>query len=246
MPCGSGIERREAKLKSWLAYYRSHEADELQAKHPNAFLLLCQIARRARLTPCPVNRLEVGQAFVGDYRQAGIQSEQAYRTAKNTLETRGFATFKGTNKGTIATLMEQGIFGLFQNEATDRATGQQRTNNEQTTTKIHRYNDTMKKEHVCREADEILKIIWNQTPPMGRQRSSQEKLKSSWLKIPAANRPTKEVITRAMSAWCTSAAWQKDGGQFVPGIHRWIENRQWENIPTNQTASTKRKKLPWE
>jgi len=233
-------------LKSWLCYYRSHEADELQAKHPNAFLLLSQIARRARLTPCPVTGLEIGQAYIGDYRQAGIQSERQYRTAKNTLKTRGFSTFKATSKGTIATLLEQGIFSLSPVEATDTATGKRQASDRQPTSKIECKNDRMKKEHVCREADEILKIIWNQTPPMGRQRSGKKQLEDEWMKIPAANRPTKEVITRAMSAWCTSAAWQKDGGQFVPGIHRWIENRQWENIPTNQTTSTSLKKLPWE
>jgi hypothetical protein len=126
-------------MKSWLAYYRSHEADELQAKHPNAFLLLSQIARRARLTPCPVTGLEIGQAYIGDYRQAGIQSERKYRTAKNTLKTRGFSTFKATSKGTIATLLEQGIFSLSPTEATDTATdtatGKRQANDRQTTGK---------------------------------------------------------------------------------------------------------------
>ena len=233
-------------MKSWLCYHRSAEADELQARHPNAFLLLCQIARRARLTPCPVTGLQIGQAYIGDYRQAGIKSERQYRTAKNTLKMRGFSTFKTTNKGTIATLLEQGIFSLSPVEATDKPTGKRQASDRQATTKIECKNDRMKKEHVCREADEILKAIWNQTPPLGRQRSSQEKLKSSWMKTPAANRPTKEIVMHALSAWCTSAAWQKDGGQFVPGIHRWIENRQWENIPTNQITSPQLKKLPWE
>jgi aspartate oxidase len=217
----------------------------LQAKHPNAFLLLCQIARRARLTPCPVTGLQVRQAEIGDYLRAGIESEQAYRTAKKRLKACGFATFKGTNNGTIATLLDQGIFGLFQNEATDRATDQQRTNNEQTTTKIQRYNDT-KKEYLSAEADEILKIIWNQTPPMGQQWSSLEKLKTAWVEIPAAKRPTMEIVMHALNQWCASEAWQKESGRWVPAIHNWIKDRKWENIPTNQTTSTSPKKLPWE
>jgi hypothetical protein len=140
-------------LKSWLCYYRSHEADELQAKHPNAFLLLCQIARRARLTPCPVTGLQIGQAYIGDYRQAGIQSERQYRTAKNTLKTRGFSTFKATSKGTIATLLEQGIFSLSPDEATDTATGKRQASDRQPTTKIECKNDTMNKEYICREIE---------------------------------------------------------------------------------------------
>ena len=117
-------------MKSWLCYYRTSEADELQARHPNAFLLLCQIARRARLTPCPVTGLEIGQAYIGDYRQAGIQSERQYRTAKDTLKKRGFSTFKATSKGTIATLLEQGIFSLSPTEATDTATGKRQASDE--------------------------------------------------------------------------------------------------------------------
>lgn len=233
-------------MKSWLTYHRSQEADELQAKHPNAFLLLCQIARRARLIPCPVTGLEIGQAYIGDYRQAGIQSERQYRTAKNTLKTRGFSTFKATSKGTIATLLEQGIFSLSPTEATDTATGKRQASDRQPTSKIERYNDTMKKEHVCREADEILKIIWNQTPPMGQQWSSLEKLKTAWVEIPAAKRPTMEIVMHALNQWCASEAWQKESGRWVPAIHNWIKDRKWENIPTNQTTSPSLKKLPWE
>jgi hypothetical protein len=233
-------------MKSWLCYYRTSEADELQARHPNAFLLLCQIARRARLTPCPIRGLQIGQAYIGDYRQAGIQTERQYRTAKNTLKTRGFSTFKATSKGTIATLLEQGIFSLSPVEATDTATGKRQATDRQPTSKIECKNDRMKKEHVCREADEILKSIWNQTPPMGRQRSSKKQLENEWMKIPAAKRPTKEIVIHALNAWCASDAWRKDGGQWVGGIHLWIENRQWENIPSNQATSPQLKKLPWE
>lgn len=140
-------------MKSWLCFYRSQEAEELQAKHPNAFLLLSQIARRARLTLCPVTGLEIGQAYIGDYRQAGIQSERQYRTAKNTLKTRGFSTFKATSKGTIATLLEQGIFSLSPTEATDTATGKRQASDRQATSKIECKNDRMKKEYVCREIE---------------------------------------------------------------------------------------------
>jgi hypothetical protein len=218
----------------------------LQAKHPSAFLLLSQIARRARLTPCPVTGLEIGQAYIGDYRQAGIQSERKYRTAKNTLKTRGFSTFKATSKGTIATLLEQGIFSLSPVEATNTATGKRQANDRQATSKIECKNDRMKKDSLCREANEILKIIWNQTPPMGQQWSSPKQLKDEWMKIPAAEHPTKEIVMDALNQWRASEAWQKESGRWVPAIHKWIRDRKWENIPTNQTTSTKLKKLPWE
>jgi hypothetical protein len=233
-------------MKSWLCYHRSAEAKELQARHPNAFLLLCQIARRARLTPCPITGLQIGQAYIGDYRQAGIQTERQYRTAKNTLKKREFSTFKATSKGTIATLLEQGVFSLSPDEATDKPTGKRQASDRQPTSKIERYNDTKKKDSLCREADEILKSIWDQSPPMGRQWSSPEKLKSSWMEIPEAQRPTKEIVIHALNAWCASEAWQKDGGRWVQATHNWIKDRQWENIPTNQTTSPQLKKRRWE
>lgn len=81
---------------------------------PTAFLLLCCIAMRARYIeePCQVTKLTFGQAFIGDYKEAGIRSRQAYRLACKRLLERGFATFKGTNKGTIATLLPSEVFTI--------------------------------------------------------------------------------------------------------------------------------------
>jgi len=35
----------------------------------------------------------------------------------------------------------------------------------------------------------------------------------------------------ALEAWKKCDHWQKSGGEFVQGLHLWIKNMQWENIP---------------
>ena len=135
-------------MSSWIAYHRSDEAEELQARHPNAFLLLAQIARRARWKDCPIKKLKAGQALVGDWKKAGIQSEMAYRIAKDVLSDCGLATFKGTTKGTVATLTGSGVFSLSELEnngqGNEQATDEQRTNNGRATTNVQGNKETRK------------------------------------------------------------------------------------------------------
>lgn len=93
---------------SWLAFHRTEAASALIGKHPAAFLLLSCIAIRARFhpDPCPVTGLEFGQCFLGDWQECGQKSYKQYRVSKETLEKMKFAAFKGTSKGTIATISQ--------------------------------------------------------------------------------------------------------------------------------------------
>lgn len=123
---------------SWFKAMRNKETIELLAASSNAFVLLFVIAYRAQRTN-KFNRynLKPGQALVGDYGAYGM-TEQNYRTAKKFLSTHGFATFKPTSKGTIATLATEQVFDInaFQdNEQTnDQETGTSRPLNEPPTT----------------------------------------------------------------------------------------------------------------
>jgi hypothetical protein len=117
--------------ESFLKLNKTKETNELLKNAPNAFLLLTQIALRAKRTKgFNVQGLTMGQALVGDYKSIGL-TEQKYRTAKAQLETWGFATFKGTNKGTIANLINSRIFDINE-ECGQRA--RQRSSNDQITT----------------------------------------------------------------------------------------------------------------
>lgn len=110
-------------MSGWIAMHRGEEAETLQERHPTAFLLLCQIGRRARWKreSCPITGLSFGQAMIGDWKRAGLQSEKSYRHAMGVLKRAGLVTFKGANKGTVATLVSTAIFTI---EAD--ATGEQR------------------------------------------------------------------------------------------------------------------------
>jgi hypothetical protein len=78
---------------------------------------------------------------------------------------------------------------------------------------------------------ELADIIWEMTPAAGRQRSSKKQLTDALAKTPASIRPTIQTARTAMSAWLACDAWSKNDGEFVPGIHRWVVARQWENLP---------------
>lgn len=70
-------------------------------------------------------------------------------------------------------------------------------------------------------------LIWSKTPAMGKQRSSKKQLIQAWKKI--KNKPSVETLTEALAAWNESKKW-KDG--YCEGIHIWVTNEQWGNLPT--------------
>lgn len=118
----------------WIALHCGEDALALLANHPRSFLLLTQIAMRARWKDCPITKLKAGEAFIGDWKSAGLDTEGEYRHAKKVLIDCKLATFTATNKGTRATLANAAIFSISTDATTDRATGQRQANNRPTTT----------------------------------------------------------------------------------------------------------------
>jgi len=78
---------------------------------------------------------------------------------------------------------------------------------------------------------ELADAIWKAFPSRGRENSSKKETLEEIQKIPAKERPTIEEVIKAIEAWKLSPKWTDDGGQYVQGVHRWINKRQWENIP---------------
>ena len=114
---------------SWLSLHRTHSAELLIQRHPKAFLLLSIIAMRARYLEeaCPITGLSYGQAFIGDWQDCGQESYKGYRLSKNTLTELKFAAFKGTSRGTIATLLprdEQSMIYTISNDRLGQTKGQ--------------------------------------------------------------------------------------------------------------------------
>jgi hypothetical protein len=89
------------------------EAVELLEEDPQAFLLLTQIALRARRADGEYSRmpLKTNQALLGDYTKAGLTRQQ-YRATQKRLERYGLATFQSTNKGTIAMLVSTAVYDI--------------------------------------------------------------------------------------------------------------------------------------
>jgi len=103
----------------WVKMSRTEDLFELIAAHPNAFRLASIMAIRSRWKDGH-NRHELrkGECFLGDYENCGMSSRE-YRTAKDYLARRGFATFKTTNKGTIGRLLDNRLFTVVSEDGKD-------------------------------------------------------------------------------------------------------------------------------
>jgi len=76
---------------------------------------------------------------------------------------------------------------------------------------------------------EVLLELWDRAPKTSRQRSSKKQMVAAWKKIPAEDRPDSNDLLLALEAWKASSKWQC--GKYCEGIHRWVSNQQWDNIP---------------
>jgi hypothetical protein len=123
---------------SFVMLKRSPDTEEL-LKDKNVFAQLTQIALRATRKPCVViqngvsTKLEANQAFIGDYWNIGL-TEGEYREVKKRLALRKLTAFKTTNKGTIATLINNKVYDINSETTTDTATDNLQTDNGLATT----------------------------------------------------------------------------------------------------------------
>jgi multidrug resistance efflux pump len=76
-----------------------------------------------------------------------------------------------------------------------------------------------------------LDLLWKAAVPMARMRSSKLQCRQEWNKIPPIDRPSVPQAIEALKAWNKCEEWRKDANAYVPGLHRWIKNRQWEDLP---------------
>ena len=119
-------------MNGFIKLMRSDEAKELLENEPNCFLILNLIAYRAKRTNAfSALDLKIGEALLGDNGACGLTSRN-YRTAKEKLQKWGFATFKTTNKGTIAKLVDNRVFDINEEED-DKQNDSQPTSDRQTT-----------------------------------------------------------------------------------------------------------------
>lgn len=108
----------------FIKFIPSEESDYLQENHPNAFLLLCLIAKRARRISGQPDGLEIGEAHIGDYEKAGLNTRGQYRHALEiligrahikkveTCRTRKKATTGATTEGTKVKLLRSDVWDI--------------------------------------------------------------------------------------------------------------------------------------
>lgn len=111
------------EVDTYFKALRSEDALELLKASVNAFALLYIVALRAQRTNS-FNRhgLKPGEALVGDFYNYGM-SKKAYRLAKQLLQKWHFAAFRGTHRGTIATLLNTRVFDVnLETEGTQKVT----------------------------------------------------------------------------------------------------------------------------
>lgn len=123
------------------------EADFLALRHPNAFILLYFIARRARRKSGMADGLSIGQCHIGDYKSYGL-TESEYRTAKKilcdrkiikileTCRNRKKSTTGVTTYGTLIELLDSKVWDINSKMNDDRnddriATGSRPVDEEQ-------------------------------------------------------------------------------------------------------------------
>jgi len=76
-----------------------------------------------------------------------------------------------------------------------------------------------------------LDLLWKAALPMSRKRSSKHLCRVAWNRLPQAERPPVAVAVAALKAWNRDDEWRKNDGMFAPGLHRFISERKWEDLP---------------
>lgn len=77
----------------------------------------------------------------------------------------------------------------------------------------------------------ILLGIWEASPRQSRQRSSKKRVAEAWQKVPRSARPTLGEALVAMKAWKRCDEWLRDGGQYIPALHRLVAAHFWDSPP---------------
>jgi hypothetical protein len=92
-------------------------------------------------------------------------------------------------------------------------------------------NKERKGKDSCQQADvPEIAFIWSNSPSAGKMRSSKKQLAEAWKKLRI--KPTIEELKTGLDAWNKCPKW-RDG--YAEGIHIWLTNEQWENLPEAAT-----------
>lgn len=71
--------------------------------------------------------------------------------------------------------------------------------------------------------------FWQALPKVSRTRSSRKVCFDQWTKLKCE--PRAGEIIDALDHWKKCVDWRKDGGNYIPGAHRWLKDEKWEDVP---------------
>jgi len=196
--------------------HRSDTALALLASDPKSFNLLTLIAFRASR--------ETGEALIGDWKAMGATSEAAYRRTKKRLQAAGLATFKPTNRGTIATLADTRVFDINiiqgdeqSDEQPDDQALKKATSKATTNKKSKNLNIRNKENTLC-----LFDEFW-QAFPMNR-RGNKKPAFEQWQKIPEElYRP---IINHVKKRCECDPEWLKENFRFVQHAERFLKHER--------------------
>lgn len=88
------------------------------------------------------------------------------------------------------------------------------------------------------DADAIV-LIWDNAPQIARDRSSRKQLTETWKKT--KEKPDIATLQNAMNSWNKSQTWLEG---YACGIHRWVKNEQWLDLPEPKQSKPKQQQFP--
>jgi hypothetical protein len=96
-------------------------------------------------------------------------------------------------------------------------------------------NDTLLSEK-SNETKNLIESVWMDFPSQARERSSKTKFADEWQKIPKDRKPSIETLKSAIQGWSQSQKWISG---YAEGVHLWLKNFQWENVPESMSDAKK-------
>jgi len=129
-------------MQPFIKMLKSQKTIELM-KDPKVFMLLVQIAYRAKRTDdFNIHGLEVGEALIGDYQSIGLTRGQYRAAIKRATKYHQISTIRTTNAGTVVKLINSDIFDI--NVSTQQPTPQPSNNHPTTTNKKYKNDKNIK------------------------------------------------------------------------------------------------------
>jgi hypothetical protein len=235
----------------FVAMMRTSDTLELIEEAPLAFTLAAVISLRAKWSSGPsIKGLSRGEAFIGDWRRCGL-SEQQYRTAKKQLANWGYATFRATNRGTVARLCDTRLFdplalacnGLA-NEPSNEPVNTMATDSQRlTNTGKQRAKNKQGEEEADGLPPEV--VAWNQSPGLTAVRTwtaSRARLLSARRRDSFFAENWRTAIAKiAASKFCTGVndrGWRADIDWFLrpTTVGRIMEGKYDDRSPASKPA----------